>query len=59
MQDDIAIRNEVPHQERIGYISEPHLQIRVQIVGQMPQVPNIAPAVVARQCADPMTFSQQ
>jgi len=59
VQDDITTRNEIPHQERIGNIAEPHLHNSVQILGQMPQVPNLTPAVVPGECADAMTFPQQ
>jgi hypothetical protein len=51
--------NEVPHQERIGDIAEPHLQPDTQVLRYVPQVSDIAATVVPRQRADLMTFAQQ
>jgi hypothetical protein len=59
MEDDIAIRNEVPHQERIGYISEPYFQTGTLALRYVSQVPNLAAAVVPRQRTNLMTFPEQ
>jgi hypothetical protein len=59
MQDDIAIRNELPDEERIGNIAEPHFQAGTQGLRYVPQVPDIAATVVPRKRTDSKTFPQQ
>jgi len=58
VQDNITIRNEIPHQEGIGNIAETHLQAGRKVFRYVPQVPDIAATVVSRQCANSVTFLQ-